>query len=263
MPGFLVLLFWLWLAVSIGVYAYRFFTTGSVRAAAPEPDDAEPEDRYAAFEAQLAAMPRPDAPVMPDLTDPAPSTPDSGPGFEAFSPAPPIEDLLAAAPEAPVEPVTEPMPIAEATPTPVPDAAPAPEYAEPAPVMQNPSPIATMAAPPMVGDAVRAMTLAEALEGIEMPADLIPVGTNRFNPRHMQFFTDAFAPGDVGAALADELERLGFAIAPIDDTAIRVEQAHAAVEVRILPDRGSIVAALGERGEALPPDSVVVDFQLG
>ena len=119
-----------------------------------------------------------------------------------------------------------------------------------------------MAAPPMPGDAARARSLAEALEGIEMPAELVPVRTDDYNPRHMQFHTDTFAPADVGMSLADELERLGFAINPISDTAIRVDQTHASVEVRILPDLPSIQAALGERAETMTPETVVVDFQL-
>ncbi|MEO0491800.1 MAG: hypothetical protein AAF081_00135 [Actinomycetota bacterium] len=237
MPGLLVLLFWLWLAVSIGIYAFRFFTTGSVRGAKPEEPAAEPDDPYAAFEVQLAAMATSDESVIPTTTEPGDLAAAPAPGFEAFSPA---AGDLGAAPQA------DPTPIEQ-----------------PAPIMANPSPIAAMASPPRVGDAVRALTLAEALEGIEMPADLIPLGTDRFDPRHMQFFTDAFAPGEVGAALADELERLGFAVTPIEDTAIRVDQPHASVEVRILPDRASIVGALGERGQALPDAAVVVDFQLG
>ena len=132
----------------------------------------------------------------------------------------------------------------------------------PEPVMPTPSPEAAMAAPPMPGDAARARSLAEALEGIEMPAELVPVRTDDYDPRHMQFHTDTFAPAEVGMSLADELERLGFAINPISDTAIRVDQTHASVEVRILPDLPSIQAALGERAGSMTPETVVVDFQL-
>lgn len=211
MPGFLVLLFWLWLAGSVVVYAYRFFTKGSLRSANAD-EATESEERYAAFEAQLAAMPAPAAPVTTDAPQRSPSG---------------SKDAIEAASERTVE-------------------------AEPRPAPSQPAPI----------DGARAMTLAEALDGIEMPADLIPLTTDRFNPRQMQFVTDVFPAAEVGASLADELERLGFAIAPVDNTTVRAEQARAGVEVRILPDRPAISAALGERAATLPPEAVVVEFQL-
>lgn len=252
MPGFLVILFWLWLAASIGIYLYRFLTKGSLRSSGPKEPEAEPEDRYAAFEAQLAAMPAPAEPVTTEAV-----LPDPGTGFDVFAandmaPTMPIAEPAMAAPAA-----GAPLPVRDDAPEPVAD-----EPVMPEPVMPTPSPEAAMAAPPMPGDAARARSLAEALEGIEMPAELVPVRGDDHDPRHMQFFTDTFSPADVGMALADELERLGFAISPISDTAIRVDQTHASVEVSILPDLSSIQAALGERAAVMTPETVVVDFQL-
>lgn len=262
MPGFLVILFWLWLAVSLGIYLYRFLTKGSVRPGGKKEPEAEPEDRYAAFEAQLAAMPAPAEPVTTDAV-----LPDPGTGFDVFAandaaPAASVAEPAVAAPVDMAMPesamATPPTAVAE-MPAPEPVAV---EPTMPEPMMPTPSPEAAMAAPPMPGDAARARSLAEALEGIEMPAELVPVRTDDYDPRHMQFYTDTFAPADVGMSLADELERLGFAINPISDTAIRVDQNHASVEVRILPDLPSIQAALGERAGSMTPETVVVDFQL-
>jgi len=108
----------------------------------------------------------------------------------------------------------------------------------------------------------QAESLAEALGGIRMPADLVPLVGNRVDPRHMLFSTRTAAPETVGAAIADELERLGFELDPLDHESIAARRTNAALEVRILSATSSGRAGLGDMVSAIPADAIIAQFQL-
>ncbi len=228
LPGFLVVVFWIWFAIGAAILVHRLFTTGSFRAGGRAKDEEATEnerrataERHAAFEAQLAAF----APAKP-------STAAAHHAMHAPDIAPPADlsagDVLEASDEREL-------------------------------------PAAAMPASPSNPDgllpaAARARSLAEALQGIHMPCDLTPVPTERTDERHMMFATSTTEAGEVGAALADELERLGFDLVPLDERSIAAVRPEARVEVRILPDD-----AAGTPGPLLgriAPGSVVTEFQL-
>lgn len=115
---------------------------------------------------------------------------------------------------------------------------------------------------PGAEDIPRAESLAEALTGIEMPADLSPLVGDSVDPRRMLFSTDAAPPAAVGGAVADELERLGFTIEPLDERSIAAMRPGAALEVRILPSAESARATIGAQIETIADDVVITEFQL-
>jgi len=108
--------------------------------------------------------------------------------------------------------------------------------------------------------AARARTLAEAMDGIRMPADLVPIPTEQPNPRHLFFATTTATAEDVGTSLADELGRLGFELSPVDDQTITAVQPHARVEVRILAESGPRTPGLVAGRVA--PERVIAEFEL-
>ena len=123
--------------------------------------------------------------------------------------------------------------------------------------------LAGTAAPPAPSDgASAAQTLADAMSGIRMPAELAPLMGDTPDPRHMLFATFGATPLQVGTGLADELERLGYEITPVDERTITATRADAEIDVRILPDRDAAQAALGTTSMTVPEDAVVAEFRL-
>lgn len=151
MPSALVLLFWVWTAISLIVIARRLVVTGSVRAGRP----------------------------------PRHTTP-SRPASQA---------------------------------RPAPDGVPAPRRETD-----------LGATRPPVGGA----TLAEALQGIRMPADLSPVSTDHIDARRAVFVTASATAETVATAVADELERLGFLLDPVGHDTITARRNDSLVEVRVI-----------------------------
>lgn len=129
-----------------------------------------------------------------------------------------------------------------------------------APVAETP--VAPVAPDPGAENIPRAETLAEALTGIQMPADLSPLVGDAVDPRRMLFTTGTATPETVGGALADELERLGFELQPLDERSVAAKRPDAAVEVRILASVEAARASLGDRIEAVPDHAVITEFQL-
>ena len=156
-----------------------------------------------------------------------------------------FEAKLAA--QAPPEPAPEPNRVDEPTGTlPVAESAPEP------PIAPDPG----------AETIPRAETLAEALTGIQMPADLSPLVGDAADPRRMLFTTGTATPETVGGALADELERLGFELQPLDERSVAAKRPDAAVEVRILASAEAARVSLGDRIEAVPEHAVITEFQL-
>ncbi|MEM9466263.1 MAG: hypothetical protein AAGA90_12885 [Actinomycetota bacterium] len=217
LPGFLVVVFWIWFAVGALILIHRLVTTGSFRSGAggrgeevSESERRATAERHAAFEAQLAAFAPEKASTVPAHQVMA-STPATGDGA-------PEHDIPAARPATP----------------------------------SNPDGLLPAAA--------RAKTLAEALEGIHMPGDLVPVPDERPDPRHMLFATTTTPADAVGTALADELERLGFDLIPMDERSIAAVKPEARIEVRILPDEAA--GTPGPLFGRVAPGSTVTEFRL-
>lgn len=138
---------------------------------------------------------------------------------------------------------------------------PDPDAAPPTPAKPAASPVAVMA--PADPDRPRARSLAEAVEGIAMPCDLAPLmGTGPLDPREVTFFTHGHAAGDVGSALSDELERLGFVITPLDERSIRAERAPDVVEARLVSTELTSPDVMRERHPSAPADALVVELKL-
>jgi hypothetical protein len=77
-------------------------------------------------------------------------------------------------------------------------------------------------------------TVAELVEGIALPCGLIPVVTGaELDPHHVVFATTGHGAGEVGSALADELERLGFELRTETDTEAVAVRGDARLRVRI------------------------------
>lgn len=126
------------------------------------------------------------------------------------------------------------------------EAGPAPE---PAPVVTAPPP--------------RARSLAEALEGIEMPCDLAPlIGNGEIDPRSVSFFTTDTDPATVGEALADELERLGYDIEPLDDRSIRANRGNEVVRAALVSVALAGEMVMADRHPSAPADALVVELTL-
>ncbi len=111
-------------------------------------------------------------------------------------------------------------------------------------------------------DTPRVATLAEALEGISLPVGLVPVVNERVDPRNMLFSTSGHPPEAVGTGLADEVERLGFRIQPVDDETIQAVKEGTDLEIRIHPDIERARMRVGASLATLPESSVVVQMRL-
>jgi len=190
-PGVLVVLFWIWLAVALGVYAYRIFrraTQGpkSVRQARAAEGGGSPSSGAGSLSrfGKGAVAPLPDGPLearlpqsLRDLPPPVDAEgnvviPSGGPSRSTL-PGPGHHD--------------------GADPDAAPADAPAPRPAPP--------------------------TLADALQGIQMPAGLLPVvdaadavGLDLVDDRRARFGATGTNVPTVAVALGDELRRLGYTV---------------------------------------------------
>lgn len=106
--------------------------------------------------------------------------------------------------------------------------------AEPSIVIPSAAPAATAdpeaTADPAVEEAPAAPTLADLLAGVRLPWNLLPTVDQSREPSNdrVVLITADGEPGDIGVDVADELERLGFTIAPRgDDTAVATRDGNA------------------------------------
>jgi hypothetical protein len=127
---------------------------------------------------------------------------------------------------------------------------PPPGFEDPtAPIVERPVPRSAPAA-----------GVADALVGIRMPCDLVPLVLDRLATDHITLSTTGHAAADVGTALADEVERLGYVVHPISDHEVLATRG--ATELRLT------IRAPGPDGKHLThptarEDSVVVEVALG
>ena len=82
-----------------------------------------------------------------------------------------------------------------------------------------------------------ARTVAEALSGISMPHDLVPLTSIAARPGVLDqvAFSSRVPPDVVGPAFADELERLGFVVTPLDETSLAARRENDNLVVYIDP----------------------------
>jgi hypothetical protein len=114
--------------------------------------------------------------------------------------------------------------------------------------------------PPTIG---RRATVADVVQGITLPYDLAPLTTLVERPGvgdRVAFWTDRAPAEVVGAAVADEFERLGFAIEPVGSDTMRVTRDGQALMARLhaspgLADVGGVPAF-----PSVPPNSVVLEL---
>ena len=94
--------------------------------------------------------------------------------------------------------------------------------------------------------------VASALAGISLPCELAPLtGAGELpDPHRVVFFTDRAPAETVGAALGDELERLGFTLRSVSDTEVVATRGGTELSVRVHPGTEGFPTA--------PPGSVVV-----
>ena len=80
--------------------------------------------------------------------------------------------------------------------------------------------------------------MAEALSGISMPHDLVPLTTIPVRPSVVDqvAFSSQAPVSVVGPLFADELERLGYALTPLDDTSIAAKRGNDNLIVYIHPE---------------------------
>jgi hypothetical protein len=187
----LVVLFWLWVLVALGIYAYRIFrriTQGpkSERAARADGTTAEGSSAEPRRGGLLSGLAGPPPPPLPD-----------GP-VEARLPKA-LQDLpppVAATDDAHGDEITAVD--TGAVPAPVPTGA---DHVEPAPIPRPP-------------------TLAEALQGIRMPDDLLPAvdptDAAITDGRRARFTGTGTSVPAVAAELGEELKRLGYAVDGLD-----------------------------------------------
>lgn len=112
-------------------------------------------------------------------------------------------------------------------------------------------------------DRPRARSLAEAVDGITMPCDLTPLtGEGTIDPREVAFHTHGVHPATVGSSLADELERLGYAITPLDDRSIRARRGPDEIEARLWSTEIVSSDVMRERHPSAPEGALVVELKL-
>jgi hypothetical protein len=220
MPPVLAVLFWAWLLVSVVVIVHRRATK---RAAARTDDGQELEP-----------------PADLDVTDVAEPAPDAAP-FEA-----PVPATMGAGPRVPFLPTipTPPPPVETATaPTPPPD------FEDP--VAQTFDGSAHRSAP--------AAGVADALMGIRMPCDLVPLVLDRLSSGRITLSTTGYAAEEVGTALADEVERLGYVLRPMSDHEVLATRGTTGLRLTIRPPEAD-----GRHFEhpTAREDSVVVEIAL-
>jgi len=156
------------------------------------------------------------------------------------------ETGTAATPPAPSAPVAMSVP-------PAPDAGPSERtglFAAPSPDDRTP------------GQGARP-TVAVALQGIVMPCGLAPVARpdeGLLADYRVAFVTDDADAATVGAAVGDELERLGYAVASTSATEAVARRDEVVVRVTIYPRPGEALRGDGPLFPAAPEGSVGIEF---
>jgi len=232
--NFLVGLLWLWLLVSVGIYGYRIWRRVTRRTA----------DGGGAGGADAAGG------VDPVVADRPPT---AAPAERIAPPSP------ATTHRTDTVPVIPPSPTASPPPTPAPAT---PDPASPT-VDGRRGLFAPSSAGRMSDDAGPRPTVADVLQGISLPCDLAPiVDTDRpVDPHRVAFVTDRASPAEVGAALGDELERLGFSLSTVADNELEATRDDGRIVVTIHADPSTVTFGAAPAFPSAPRDGVVVEFR--
>jgi len=116
---------------------------------------------------------------------------------------------------------------------------------------------------PVVAAAAR--TVAGALAGISLPYDLVPLTTLIDRPGagdRVAFWTNTAPAEAVGDAITVELERLGYAVTPLDEQSLAALRDGQTVRAVIHPDGRAAVIGDRHAFESVPEHSVVVEVWL-
>lgn len=130
-----------------------------------------------------------------------------------------------------------------------PDPAPAPGFDLPvAPILERPAPRSAPAA-----------GIADALVGIRMPCDLVPLVLDRLANDRVTLSTTGHPAEEVGPALADEVERLGYVVRPLSDREVIATRGATELRLTITPPQAD-----GRHFDhpSAREDSVVVEISL-
>jgi hypothetical protein len=101
--------------------------------------------------------------------------------------------------------------------------------------------------------------VADALVGIRMPCDLVPLVVDRLATKKIALSTTGYPAEVVGTGLADELERLGYVIKPLSD--YDVVATRGATELHLRIKRPNIDGRHFDHPTARE-DAVVVEIEL-
>jgi hypothetical protein len=132
------------------------------------------------------------------------------------------------------------------------------------PVTEAPAPAVSATAPPTATTpAASAATVAQALAGIQLPADLAPLTT--MAPRlgvgdRVAFWTDTAPIEIVGPAFTSELERLGYSVTPVDRSMLAADRDGTRLTVVLHPE--GLLAYIDDKlaFTSVPERSVVVEI---
>lgn len=187
-----------------------------------------------------------------------PAAPPSPPADLSAPPAPPPPPPGLSVPHEPLEAAVTPP------------EAPAPDIPDPPEIAHEPT--SQTAGPPAVVDEDPAVpatsstgasrTLADILAGVRLPWNLLPTVDQAREPSNdrVVLLTDGVEPAEVGADVADELERLGFTITTRgEDTAIAT-RGDDVLGLQILPEAGAATVGAQPRFPSASPTSVALDI---
>ena len=109
------------------------------------------------------------------------------------------------------------------------------------------------------------LTIVQALAGINLPYDLVPLTTMAPRPgvnERIAFWTDTAPAEVVGPAFADELERLGYAVSSRDDTTLAAVRDDTHVVLVLHPD--ALLATIDDQAAfpSVPERAVVIEAWL-
>jgi hypothetical protein len=217
------IIFYLWLFVSLGVWGYRLYRKVANRGAAPaEGDTAGGDDRTVDATGDASPRRRPkDASMIDRVVNPV--TP---PLSSADEPG----DLVKAVIREELEKKRRLEAGEPAGPT---------AGATPATAGDTGSQRAGLFAPSDEREpAAPRVTVAEALDGIKLPCDLVPtlMQGDDVDPYKAAFVTSGFSPRTVAANFADELERLDYKIRTDTDNVAIGRRAANEVRVEVFED---------------------------
>jgi hypothetical protein len=148
---------------------------------------------------------------------------------------------------------------AELRPPPGPDAAPAPAAVAASADAPTAPPAGEVDAPRA---AAGSATVGDLLRGIRLPLDLVPLTTMTPRPEvgdRVAFWTDRAPAERVGVEFADEIERLGYEVRPVNDTTLRATRGADTFTARLYSTPAHANVAGIPMFPSVPPAAVVVE----